>query len=151
MKIINAPDEKPVDLDEGSETLFVLERRPTGTMFRLKAAFETIQSVWPGSHHSSHLPGVIADGVKYLPEQAAIMIHFPRGKGVVIPVDQISELEDVPADALPSITLSFAGTALSLVDRDIDISIEGLLKSRQGKDGSGSPEDRFDANAAKFN
>jgi hypothetical protein len=149
MKIINAPDEKPVDLDEGSETLFVLERRPTGAMFRLKAAFETIQSAWPGSH-SSYLPSV-ADGVKYLPEQAAIMIHFPRGNSVVIPVDQISELEDVPADALPSITLSFAGTALSLIDRDIDISIQGLLKSRQGKDGSGSPEDRFDGNAAKFN
>ena len=50
MKIINAPDEKPVDLDEGSETLFVLERRPAGAMFKLKAAFETIQSVWHGSH-----------------------------------------------------------------------------------------------------
>ena len=97
--------------------------------------------------HRNGFPKMYAE----LPEQAAIMIHFPRGKSVVIPVDQISELEDVPADALPSITLSFAGTALSLVDRDIDISIEGLLKSRQGKDGSGSPEDRFDANAAKFN
>jgi two-component system OmpR family response regulator len=49
VKIINAPDEKPVDLNEGSETLFVLERRPTGAMFRLKAAFETIQSACHGS------------------------------------------------------------------------------------------------------
>ena len=147
MKIINAPDEKPVDLDEGSETLFVLERRPTGAMFKLKVAFETIQSVWHGPD-SSLIPNV-ADGVKYLPEQAVIVIHFARGKSVVIPVDQISELDDVPVEALSSITLSFAGTALTLVDHDIDISIQGLLKSRQGKDGSGSPEDRFDGNAAK--
>lgn len=147
MKIINAPDEKPVDLDEGSETLFVLERRPPGAMFKLKAAFETIQSVWHGPH-STTLPSV-ADGVKYLPEQAVIMIHFPRGKSVVIPVDQISELDDVPAEALSSIALSFAGTALTLVDHNIDISVLGLLKSWQGKDGSGSSEDRFTANAAK--
>jgi hypothetical protein len=147
MKIINAPDEKPLDLDEGSETLFVLERRPTGAMFKLKAAFETIQSAWHGQD-SCFVPS-IADGVKYLPEQAVIMIHFPRGKSVVIPADQISELDDVPVEALSSITLSFAGTALTLADHNIDISVQGLLKSRQGKDGSGSPEDRFDANAAK--
>jgi hypothetical protein len=147
MKIINAPDEKPVDLDEGLDTLFVLERRPTGALFKLKAAFETIQSAWHGSH-SSTLPSV-ADSVKYLPEQAVIMIHFPHGKSVVIPVDQISELDDVPADALSSIALSFAGTALTLIDHNIDISIQGLLKSRQGKDGSGSAEDQFNGNAAK--
>jgi hypothetical protein len=147
MKIINAPDEKPVDLDEGRETLFVLERRPTGAMFKLKAAVETFQSVWHGSDSSS-VPSV-ADGVKYLAEQAVIMIHFPRGKSVVIPVDQISELDNVPVEALSSITLSFAGTALTLVDHDIDISIQGLLKSCQSKDGSGSSEDRFDGNAAK--
>jgi len=147
MKIINAPDEKPVDLDEGSETLFVLERRPAGAMFKLKAAVETIQSALHGAH-SNALPS-IADGVKYLPEQAVIMIHFPRGKSVVIPVDQISELDNVPADALSSIALSFAGTALTLVDHNIDISVQGLLKSRQDKDGSGSPEDRFNGNTAK--
>jgi hypothetical protein len=147
MKIINAPDEKPVDLDEGRETLFVLERRPAGAMFKLKTAFESIQSVWHGSH-SSTFPSV-ADGVKYLPEHAVIMIHFPRGKSVVIPVDQISELDNVPAEALSSIALSFAGTALTLTDHNIDISVQGLLKSRQGKDGSGSPEDRFSGNAAK--
>jgi hypothetical protein len=147
MKIINAPDEKPVDLDEGSETLFVLERRPTGAMFKLKTAFESIQSVWHGSHSSS-LPGV-ADGVKYLPEQAVIMIHFPHGKSVVIPVDQISELDNVPAEALSSIALSFAGTALTLIDHNIDISVQGLLKSHQGKDGSGSADDRSNGNAAK--
>ncbi|MEA3111911.1 MAG: hypothetical protein QOG58_1710 [Caballeronia sp.] len=147
MKIINAPDEKPVDLDEGSETLFVLERRPTGAMFKLKTAFESIQSVWHGSHSSS-LPSV-ADGVKYLPEQAVIMIHFPHGKSVVIPVDQISELDNVPAEALSSIALSFAGTALTLIDHNIDISVQGLLKSHQGKDGSGSADDRSNGNAAK--
>jgi hypothetical protein len=146
MKIINAPDEKPVDLDEGSETLFVLERRPAGAMFKLKAAFETIQSALHGSH--STIPSV-ADGVKYLPEQAVIMIHFPRGKSVLIPVDQISELDKVPTEALSAIALSFAGTALTLVDHNIDISVQGLLKSCQGKDGSGSPEDRFSGNAAK--
>jgi hypothetical protein len=147
MKIINAPDEKPVDLDEGSETLFVLERRPTGAMFKLKTAFESIQSVWHGSHSSS-LPSV-ADGVKYLPEQAVIMIHFPHGKSVVIPVDQISELDNVPAEALSSIALSFAGTALTLIDHNFDISVQGLLKSHQGKDGSGSADDRSNGNAAK--
>ncbi|MGX7001756.1 DUF2442 domain-containing protein [Caballeronia sp. KNU42] len=147
MKIINAPDEKPVDLDEGSETLFVLERRPAGAMFKLKAAFETIQSALHGSH-STILPSV-ADGVKYLPEQAVIMIHFPHGKSVMIPVDQISELDKVPTEALSAIALSFAGTALTLVDHNIDISVQGLLKSCQGKDGSGSPEDRFSGNAAK--
>jgi hypothetical protein len=147
MKIINAPDEKPVDLDKGLDTLFVLERRPAGAMFKLKAAFETIQSAWHGSLSSS-VPSV-AEGVKYLPDEAVIMIHFPRGKSVVIPVDQISELDDVPADALSSIALSFAGTALTLIDHNIDISVQGLLKSRQGKDGSGLPEDRFNGNAAK--
>ncbi|CAN7202458.1 DUF2442 domain-containing protein [Caballeronia sp. LjRoot29] len=147
MKIINAPDEKPVDLDEGRNTLFVLERRPTGAMFKLKAAFETIQSVLHGSH-SSALPGV-ADSVEYLPDHAVIMIHFPLGKSVVIPVDEISELDNVPAEALSSITLSFAGTALTLVDHNIDISVLGLLKSHQGKDGSGSADDRSNGNAAK--
>jgi hypothetical protein len=147
MKIINAPDEKPVDLDEGSETLFVLERRPTGAMFKLKTAFESIQNVWHKSH-SSTLPSV-ADRVKYLPEQAVIMIHFPHGKSVVIPVDQISELDNVPAEALSSIALSFAGTALTLIDHNIDISVQGLLKSHQGKDGSGSADDRSNGNAAK--
>jgi len=147
MKIINAPDEKPVDLDEGRDTLFVLERRPTGAMFKLKAAFETIQSTLHGAR-STAVPSV-ADGVKYLPEQAVIMIHFPRGKSVVIPVDQISELDNVPAEALSSIALSFAGTAFTLIDHNIDISVQGLLKSRQGKDGSGSPEDQFTGNAAK--
>ena len=147
MKIINATDEKPVDLDEGRDTLFVLERRPTGAMFKLKAAFETIQSTLHGAR-STAVPSV-ADGVKYLPEQAVIMIHFPRGKSVVIPVDQISELDNVPAEALSSIALSFAGTAFTLIDHNIDISVQGLLKSHQGKDGSGSPEDQFNGNAAK--
>jgi hypothetical protein len=147
MKIINAPDEKPVDLDEGRETLFVLERRPSGAMFKLKAAFETIQSVWHGSH-SSTLPSV-ADGVEYLPDHAVIMIHFPRGQSVVIPVDQISELDGVPNEALSAIALSFAGTALTLVDHNIDISVQGLLKSHQGKDGSGSADDRSNGTAAK--
>ncbi len=91
-------------------------------MFKLKTAFESIQSVWHGSH-SSTFPSV-ADGVKYLPEQAVIMIHFPRGKSVVNPVDQI------------------------LADHNIDISVQGLLKSYQGKDGSGSLEDRFNGNEA---
>jgi hypothetical protein len=147
MKIINAPDEKPVDLDEGSNTLFVLERRPVGAVFKLNAAFETIQSALHGAR-SGAFPS-IADGVKYLPEQAVIMIHFPRGKSVVIPVNQISELDNVPADALSSLALSFAGTALTLIDHNIDISVQGLMKSRQGKDGSGSSEDRFNGNAAK--
>jgi hypothetical protein len=147
MKIINAPDEKPVDLDEGSETLFVLERRPAGAMFKLKAAFETIQSALNGAR-SGAFPDV-ADGVKYLPEQAVIMLHFPGGKSVVIPVNQISELDSVPAEALSAIALSFAGTALTLADHNIDISVQGLLKSRGGKDGLGSPEDRFNRNATK--
>jgi len=101
------------------------------------------QSVWYGPYSS------VADGVKYLPEQAVIMIHFPRGKSVAIPVEQISELDDVPADALSSIALSFAGKALTLMEHNIGISVQGLLESRQGKDGSGSPEDRFNGNAAK--
>jgi hypothetical protein len=147
MRIINAPDEKPVDLDERRTTLFVQERRPTGAMFKLKAAFESIQSAWHGSH-SSNLPSV-ADGVEYLPDHAAMMIHFPRGKSVVIRVDQISEMDGVPAEALSSIALSFAGTALTLADHNIDISVLGLLKSRQGKDGSGLADERSDGKAAK--
>lgn len=147
MKVVHAPDEKPVDLDEGPDTLFVLERRPTRSVFKLKAAFETIQNVWHGSH-SSPIPSA-ADNVKYLPELAAIMIHFPQGKSVVIPVEQISELHNIPVEALSSIVLSFAGTALTLADHNIDISVQGLLKSCRGKDGSGSLEDRFNGSAAK--
>ncbi|ALP62847.1 DUF2442 domain-containing protein [Paraburkholderia caribensis] len=134
MKYFAALDDEPTDLDEDVEErndLFLF-----GRGYRAK-----INLVKGYRLHWAPLgtwAQKIADGVTYIPEGRAIMIHFEDGTSRTVSVDEIHELADVPDEDLSGIVLTFAGTGLSLLDHDVDISIAGLLRELDGSDGSGS-------------
>lgn len=68
-----------------------------------------------------------AKGVRYVPERDAIEIMTNRNAGFLIPRQWIDALEDVPTQDLTKLEVWPDGTAIELEDRDIHISVHGLL------------------------
>ncbi len=68
-----------------------------------------------------------AKAVRYVPDRDAIEILTTRNAGFLIPRHWISALEDVPTEDLARLEIWPDGSAIELEDRDIHISVHGLM------------------------
>jgi hypothetical protein len=68
-----------------------------------------------------------AQAVRYVPERDAIEIVTSRNAGFLIPRQWIGALQDVPTGELVKLEVWPDGSAIELEDRDIQISVHGLL------------------------
>jgi len=76
-------------------------------------------------------PSAVVD-VQYDATRDAINLRFRSGGSMTIPRQIVPGLEDVPASALGSISVSPAGDALSWPSLDIDVYIPGLVERAFG-------------------
>jgi len=68
-----------------------------------------------------------AQAVRYVPERDAIEIVTNRNAGWLIPRLWIGALQDVPTEDLAKLEVWPDGSAIEIEDRDIHISVHGLL------------------------
>jgi hypothetical protein len=68
-----------------------------------------------------------APAVRYVPERDAIEIITNHNAGFLIPRQWIGALQDVPTKKLIKLEVWPDGSAIELEDRDIHISVHGLL------------------------
>jgi len=68
-----------------------------------------------------------AQAARYVPERDAIEIVTSRNAGFLIPRQWIGALQDVPTEELSKLEVWPDGSAIELEDRDIQISVHGLL------------------------
>jgi|SRR5579863_9298462 hypothetical protein len=68
-----------------------------------------------------------AQAVRYVPERDAIEIVTNRNAGFLIPRQWIGALQDIPTAELGKLNVWPDGSAIELEDRDIQISVHGLL------------------------
>jgi hypothetical protein len=68
-----------------------------------------------------------AQAVRYVPERDAIEIVTNLNAGFLIPRQWIGALQDVPTYELSKLEVWPDGSAMELEDRDIQISVHGLL------------------------
>ncbi|MCA8407988.1 DUF2442 domain-containing protein [Burkholderia cenocepacia] len=84
-------------------------------------------------------PTPVAESVRYFPEGRILAIYL-RGRQlpVNIHVDDVAELTNLNDRDLSHVKVAFAGKVLTIEDHDIDISVDGLLKSIGGAGGGGT-------------
>lgn len=70
-----------------------------------------------------------AQAVRYVPERDAIEVLTHRNAGLLIPRQWIGALQDVSAEDLRKLAVWPDGSALEIEDRDIHISVHGLLSA----------------------
>jgi len=68
-----------------------------------------------------------AQAVRYVPDRDAIEIVTTRNAGFLIPRQWIGALQEVPTEDLARLEVWPDGSAIELEDRDIHISVHGLL------------------------
>jgi hypothetical protein len=68
-----------------------------------------------------------ARAVRYVPERDSIEIITNRDAGFLIPRAWIGALQEIPTDDLAKLEVWPDGSAIELEDRDIHISVHGLL------------------------
>ena len=68
-----------------------------------------------------------AQSVRYVPARDAIEIVTTRNAGFLIPLQWIGALQDVSKEDLAGLELWPDGSSIALEDRDIHISVNGLL------------------------
>jgi len=68
-----------------------------------------------------------ARAVRYVPERDSIEIITNRDAGFLIPRAWIGALQEIPTDDLAKLEVWPDGSAIELGDRDIHISVHGLL------------------------
>jgi hypothetical protein len=68
-----------------------------------------------------------AQAVRYVPDRDAIEIVTTRNGGFLIPRQWIGMLQDVPVADLAKLEVWPDGSAIELEDRDIHISVNGLM------------------------
>jgi hypothetical protein len=70
---------------------------------------------------------VRAQAVRYVPDRDAIEIVTTRNAGFLIPCEWIGVLQDVSREDLAKLEIWPDGSAIELEDRDIHISVHGLM------------------------
>jgi hypothetical protein len=70
---------------------------------------------------------ILAQAVRYVPDRDAIEIVINRNAGFLIPRQWIGALQDVPVEDLVKLEVWPDGSAIELEDRDIHISVHGLM------------------------
>lgn len=68
-----------------------------------------------------------AQAVRYVADRDAIEIVTTRHAGFLVPRGWIGALQDVPVEELAQLDVWPDGSAIELEDRDIHISVDGLL------------------------
>ena len=68
-----------------------------------------------------------AQAVRYVPDRDAIEIVTTRNAGFLIPRQWVGALQEVPAEDLARLDVWPDGSAIELEDRDIHLSVHGLL------------------------
>jgi len=68
-----------------------------------------------------------ARAVRYVPDRDAIEIVTNNNAGLLIPRQWIGALQDVPTEDLRKLDIWPDGSAIEIEDRDIHISVHGLL------------------------
>ena len=76
-------------------------------------------------------PGLHATTLHYLPAFESLLIGFADQSAVALPVKNYPELVALSATELAQLTLGFGGSALCLDERDLHISIAGLVQASQ--------------------
>jgi hypothetical protein len=75
--------------------------------------------------------GIHAQEVSYLSAQKALLIGFADHSALLLPVQNYPEFAALSAAQLRQITVGFGGSALCLDERDLHVSITGLVKASQ--------------------
>ena len=70
---------------------------------------------------------ILARSVRYVPDRDAIEIVINGNAGFLVPRQWIGALQDVPAEELAKLEIWPDGSAIELEDRDIHISVHGLM------------------------
>ncbi len=68
-----------------------------------------------------------AQAVRYVADRDAVEIVTTQNAGVLVPRRWIAALVDVPTDELAKLVIWPDGSAIALEDRDIHISVHGLM------------------------
>ena len=68
-----------------------------------------------------------AQAVRYVPDRDAIEIVTTQNAGFLIPRQWIGALQDVPPEDLAMLEVWPDGSAIEIEDRDIQISVHGLM------------------------
>ena len=71
--------------------------------------------------------GLHATAVQYLPSRKCLLIDFADQSAVALPVKNYRELVKLSANELDHLTVGFGGSALCLEERDLHVSIAGLV------------------------
>jgi hypothetical protein len=76
-------------------------------------------------------PELHARTVAYLTEAKSLMIGFIDDSALLLPIKNYPELAKLPKAELNQLSLGFAGSALCLDERDLHISIAGLIAASE--------------------
>ena len=71
--------------------------------------------------------GLHATAVQYLPSRKCLLIDFADQSAVALPVKNYRELAKLSANELDHLIVGFGGAALCLEERDLHVSIAGLV------------------------
>jgi hypothetical protein len=71
--------------------------------------------------------GLHATAVQYLPKLKSLLIGFADDSAVALPVKSYPELAQLSRAELDHLALGFGGSALCLDERDLHVSIAGLV------------------------
>lgn len=72
-----------------------------------------------------------ATAVQYLPAFKSLLVGFADQSAVVLPVKNYPELAELSTTELEHLTVGFGGAALCLDERDLHVSIAGLVSASQ--------------------
>ncbi|MBL8404706.1 MAG: DUF2442 domain-containing protein [Dechloromonas sp.] len=75
--------------------------------------------------------GLHATGVHYLQAHRSLMVSFADDSAVVLPVSNYPELATLKLAELKHLSVGFGGSALCLAERDLHVSIAGLVSASQ--------------------
>jgi hypothetical protein len=75
--------------------------------------------------------GLHATAVQYLPAFKSLLIGFADQSAVVLPVKNYPELAELSTIELEHLAVGFGGAALCLDERDLHVSIAGLVSASQ--------------------
>jgi len=75
--------------------------------------------------------GVRATAVQYVPQLGSLLFSFLDHSAVALPVSNYPELAALAESDLYALSLGFGGSALCLEEKDLHISIAGLVSASQ--------------------
>ena len=75
--------------------------------------------------------GVRATGVQYVPQLGSLLFSFRDQTAVALPISNYPELAALDERDLQALSLEFGGSAICLKERDMHVSIAGLVSASQ--------------------